>query len=99
MIQNGASPFSEPEIVYARKTDLEELARLRKEREWQPIETAPKDGSAFLAWEDGDRGPFKCWWHTDWPRAEAYWMDNQDSEPEPTHWQPLPARPEQGVKP
>jgi hypothetical protein len=33
MIQNGASPFSEPEIVYARKTDLEELARLRKERE------------------------------------------------------------------
>jgi len=71
LIQNGASPFSEPEIVYARKTDLEELARLRKEREWQPIETAPKDGSAFLAWEDGDRGPFKCWWHTDWPRAEA----------------------------
>ena len=59
---------------------------------WQPIESAPKDGTAFLAWEREWRGPFKCWWHVK-NRNEAYWMDFDDSDPQPTHWQPLPPPP------
>lgn len=58
---------------------------------WQPIETAPKDGTAFLAWRGIERGPFQCWWNDD--GREAYWMDYADTEPNPTHWQPLPAPP------
>lgn len=61
---NEPSAFQEPEIVYAYKTQLDELSDLRKEvvqlraalaavrpdREgWQPIETAPKDGRTFYA--------------------------------------------------
>ena len=57
---------------------------------WQPIETAPMDGSRFLALE-GTRH-FDCWW-SDKGYGEAYWMDEADSEPEPTHWMPLPTPP------
>lgn len=62
---------------------------VQNEASWRDISTAPKDGTAFLAWESKDRGPFKCWWHTRWPEPEAYWMDHNDSEPNPTHWKPL----------
>jgi hypothetical protein len=60
---------------------------------WQPIETAPRDGKPFLAWENEDRGPFKCWWHENWLSDEAYWDDHACTEPQPTHWQPLPQPP------
>lgn len=62
--------------------------------EWQPIETAPKDGTAFLAYEGGKSHPhYECWWqHNDWT-DEQYWQDEADSEPEPTHWMSLPAPP------
>lgn len=61
--------------------------------EWQPIETAPKDGTRFLAAEEWDiregwlfvvakvrNGKFVVAW------------DNCD-EIDPTHWMPLPAPP------
>ncbi len=57
---------------------------------WQPIDTAPKDGTQILAFEIG--GYFNCWWH-DNGYGEQYWMDEADSEPNPTHWMPLPAAP------
>lgn len=60
---------------------------------WQPIETAPRDGTPFLAFQTEERGPFKCWMHDDWTHAEHYWMDPQDSEPDPAYWMPLPAAP------
>lgn len=55
---------------------------------WQLIETAPLDGARILLFQHG-RGAFEGWWHDDWPHAEHYWMDDQDSEPAPTHWRPL----------
>ncbi|MEJ1174253.1 DUF551 domain-containing protein [Agrobacterium sp. CMT1] len=57
---------------------------------WQPIESAPRDGTQFLAFEID--GYFNCWWH-DNGYGEQYWMDEADSEPNPTHWMPLPAAP------
>jgi len=57
------------------------------ESQWRNIETAPRDGTKFWAFERR-RGQYECWYHTD-----GYWMDHADSEPGPTHWMPLPAPP------
>jgi hypothetical protein len=60
---------------------------------WQPISTAPNDGTHLTLYEI-NRGAFEGWWHDAWPRAfEQYWMDCADSEPDPTHWRPLIAPP------
>lgn len=61
--------------------------------EWQPIETAPKDGTQFLGW---DQGYF----------IVVYWEIDDDVEEDqcwrisysgdlmfPTHWMPLPEPP------
>ena len=76
--------------------------------EWQPIETAPKDGKAILLYSDK------------WPRCAAgFWTDDRFSArpkplwvsdferlyglrwqrlTQPTHWQPLPLPPPPEVK-
>jgi hypothetical protein len=59
---------------------------------WQPIDTAPLDGTRVLLFQPG-RGAFEGWWKNDWPVIEQYWMDDADSEPSPTHWQPTLALP------
>ncbi len=61
---------------------------------WQPIETAPKDGSAFLAVVD--QFIYTCIWH----RARHCWTDGGPAymtiphDEQPTRWQPLPDPPE-----
>lgn len=67
---------------------------------WQPIETAPKDGSSILAfWAcslncvpvTGDN----CYAMTLWSGGDWISTDLSDiSFSEPTHWMPLPAAPE-----
>ena len=61
---------------------------------WQPIETAPKDGTQIIIAVAGDEyEPSWAWWsdrHRAWfiPHTSiAYQM-------EPTHWMPLPPPPE-----
>lgn len=58
---------------------------------WQPIETAPKDGTpilAFICWLDGP-----CV-HTGHFSAGEFWPDFRDAASKtPTHWMPLPAAP------
>ena len=54
------------------------------------IETAPRDGSRFLAFEEKreECRYYECWWleEINW----CGWMDDWDSEPMPSHWMPLP---------
>lgn len=70
--------------------EAEERERCAK---WQPIGTAPRDGSRFLAFEEGRESQrYECWWQNDFGHWEG-WMDDWDSEPEPTHWMPLPSAP------
>lgn len=64
--------------------------------EWQPIETAPKDGTRVLLWRRAIR---------DQPApimADGFWCETCWVWPyilsEPTHWQPLPAPPERAGK-
>jgi hypothetical protein len=56
---------------------------------WQPIETAPKDGTQVWAWDD-ERGSnpalFAC-------EAEAWLITYDDEVIHPTHWMPLPSPP------
>jgi hypothetical protein len=64
-------------------------------REWQPIETAPKDFTSVLV--TGDQG-FVCeatynadydgWWAANTHPTDAY-----DGQVYPTHWMPLPDAP------
>ncbi len=59
--------------------------------EWQPIETAPKDGTQVLV---ADAGVWMaCARH--WP-CNSYWTEDVASAlrlNEPTHWMPLPDHP------
>jgi hypothetical protein len=65
--------------------------------EWQPIETAPKDGCAILAWRDSgvhvmrwrERGDGSGFWD-EW-RVR---LKSLQAAP-PTHWMPLPAPPKE----
>lgn len=73
--------------------------------DWQPIETAPKDGTridVWAYWAEGDN----------WSRsADAYWsVEDQDwmldrwlagqyvTPPKITHWMPLPEPPADQAK-
>lgn len=56
--------------------------------DWRPMESAPRDGSRIMLYIPG-RGAFEGWWKTDFAGNEAYWMDDQDSEPDPVAWRPL----------
>lgn len=68
--------------------------------EWQPIETAPKDGSDILVWDDFEISitfwgktahvPIYGWIQVDF--GDLY--DLEPMEPQPTHWMPLPEPPE-----
>lgn len=66
--------------------------------EWQPIETAPKDGTEVDVWvADGTGGGYRI--------ADAYWCASRERwrfngqihdiawTDDPTHWMPLPSPP------
>lgn len=69
--------------------------------EWQPIETAPKDGTRILAWQPegqwksrrllrGARAEIVYWHRPANPEHGGFWVPSF----RPTHWMPLPAPPE-----
>lgn len=69
----------------------DEITRLRSLTKWRDISTAPKDGTPILA---VDRNGWReMWWVTNGTDYADYWQDHYDSEPEPTHWAPLPLPP------
>jgi len=69
------------------------LSRLRAgaQEGWRPMDSAPRDGTQFLAFEKGRY--FNCWCEYDPYEGGYFWMDDADSEPSPNLWQPLPAAP------
>jgi len=66
---------------------LERNVELEDERKWQPISTAPRDGTKILTLSDnGDVNTAE--WYID------FWMSNSSPLSEETHWMPLPKTPE-----
>jgi len=66
--------------------------------QWQPIETAPKDGTAVLATSAHMKGPNgePVAWAAVFDQERERLVATWDGEPlyDATHWQPLPAPPE-----
>lgn len=58
--------------------------------QWQPIETAPADGTEFLAFSDGSYDV--AWCGRDKEDGSPNWF-NGDVSVRPTHWMPLPEPP------
>ncbi len=61
---------------------------------WQPIETAPKDGTAFDAWTKWGRVT-NCVRCAQWGRVYAYCEEaaHYSRLIDATHWMPLPNQP------
>jgi hypothetical protein len=67
--------------------------------EWQPIETAPKDGTSVWVFCGGEQAAMR-WLVIDGTSGLGLWvysdglLSDVDPEPEePTHWMPLPKPP------
>ena len=67
----------------------EDAGQLRANMTWQPIETAPKDGTEILLWEPKGEGIcIGCYYPT------TGWNNGYDKLLHtPTHWMPLPEEP------
>ena len=66
---------------------------------WQPIETAPKDGAVVLGYSCDVTGPVfaSMAWSEElgtWALEPTAWGDQSWEWPEVTHWMPLPESPE-----
>ena len=73
-------------------TQAESAAAWNQRSAWQPIETAPRDGTQILGW-DGDERRIVWWceggrWISD--KLQEYHPGERE---DPTHWQPLPSPP------
>ena len=75
---------------------------------WQSIETAPKDRTPILAWNgkfvsealwetDADDDGHVGWCYSTFYNLECYgnYNNSYDKDSQPTHWMPLPDKPEE----
>jgi hypothetical protein len=71
-----------------------EIDALKAAQTWQPIETAPKDGTRILVFIDNGDDPIKTGGERD--TDKACWISSWSGEVlyPPTHWMPLPPAPE-----
>jgi hypothetical protein len=87
------------ELINRLSVERAELMAALKAK-WQPIETAPKDGTEVLiyglAWEDAQRGNY----YAVAAFLDGAWRDSPEDVDDgwemnsPTHWMPLPTPPE-----
>jgi hypothetical protein len=103
ILQRHFGPVSSIEDVEAVEVYITEIIQAQrqaaveeyKQSQWQPIETAPKDGTEVLLYEKGSIN-IGCY---DWCEFEngsfKHWTGLSDSLENPTHWQPLPTPPQE----
>lgn len=89
---------TEQRTLAAEKRVAELEAELAKVREWQPIDTAPKDGKWIALWSQ-DGGVSVGYWGPTYFDSDYAWVryhhrsDSEEVRPVPTHWRPLPQPP------
>lgn len=103
--KNGGSDICEVHHTYERGDSGTSLANaelivkaVNSYREWQPIETAPRDGTVVMLWWPYWRSRTVIGYYQS---IAGTWCSNEalsDHEP-PTHWQPLPPPPEAAEQP
>ena len=72
-----------------------EIERLRAASQWQPIETAPKDGTKVLVWRPYEDKDHEAHCGVDrWSDVSGSWWNSRRYQ-QPTQWQPLPSPPTQ----
>jgi len=74
------------------KAAADEIERLRAAMQWRPIETAPRDGTEFIAYRP-DAGVFTAGYDDEqdvWFASHGYEDITDDL---PTRWMPLPLPP------
>lgn len=73
-------------------------------QDWQPIETAPRDGTRVLLWACDPCYPKgkplvgyfeNNKWHLSGHEFTECWINNFDEYFNPTHWMPLPEPPKE----
>lgn len=72
----------------------EEVGQLREAAAasgWQPIHTAPRDGSSILVCREGEKP-----WFAHWDSQYQWWVKLRKEDPMglATHWMPIPEIPE-----
>lgn len=88
-----------PELLSQHEQLIERVLRYatdyvpRKPLEWQPIETAPKDGTNILV--HSPEGEQVAWWSEGWNKFLTT-GGGDDLWDEPTNWMPLPLPPHGG---
>ena len=74
---------------------LERVAQPRWYRMDDAENPPPKDGTRFMAFEGSREAKrYECWWNEDGFSNWDGWLDDWYTNPEPTHWSPLLAPPE-----
>lgn len=98
-------PFITPAHAYRENLlhELTKFAELIQARAWQPIETAPKDGSTVIVGRDmGDFGFVRGYGYFEGKPSSfiSGWVSRGFIDPpgelglaNPTHWMPLPTQP------
>jgi hypothetical protein len=80
-------------------------ALMEASQQWQPIETAPKDGTIIDVWVNDPDGPFRqtnAIWNDGywvlrrnmWSSIESFFDEKGVPKIKITHWMPLPKPPE-----
>lgn len=96
----AGEPYADPKLCSERiKEKIESIKNIKALQnagaQWMPIETAPKDGTAFLALEG--EFSYKASFHLQDDDGRIVWESYCGQpvvcDPEPTHWMPLPAAP------
>ena len=86
------------EGMVATRNDLvslavKELRIMLSQDNWQPIETAPKDGTDVILWDPAlDVGVTIGSW-SDYKKSGDWWMEGEQVTGFPSHWMPLPEPP------
>lgn len=94
---NGSVGFPPDDYYPCPKCTPPTLAATQAGDAWQPIETAPKDGTRFLASYDGEVDFFHWQEVPNFPDSPVGWRNSfitvYKEHEGPTHWMPLPSAP------